>query len=182
MACFDLCVCLNVFLIKSVLMQRALRFTKASRELWLAYFKLELECLRKVRDTRIALGMLPKDTLLQSGVEAEVDVEGAGAVVDGEEKERELSAIETAPADAAEVERKAAEGEFMSGGVLKIIHKHATLAIPNDPEFELTLLDAVLSCRINGDAKLESLLTPQLAQFMHDAILTKFPQVCDCSS
>ena len=41
----------------AVLLQRGLRFNKTSKELWLAYYDVELKCLQLVMAQRAALGL-----------------------------------------------------------------------------------------------------------------------------
>lgn len=70
----------------TVLMQRGLRLNPNSPELWLAYLRVELECLGRVIDTRNALHLpvpstdIAEDTSPDTGIAAEA-VAAAGPCI-----------------------------------------------------------------------------------------------------
>ena len=144
-------------------MQRALRLNKASKELWLAYFRMELECLASVHKTRVALGIASAvDT--EAAASAEVDD-------DGDAKAPE------APADPREAERKAAEAEFAKGAVARIVFTHATQTIAGDVEFELQFLHAVADKTVKLPGSGRQLLSPALVSHVAGVVKQRYSTV-----
>lgn len=142
----------------AVLMQRALRMNPKSADLWLAYFRLELQCLVRVRHVRDELGMTTP---------------APPSILDAEDDE-EIPAMPTAEPTAEEVERKAAEATFLDGGVARIVFNHAMAALPTQVKLELQLADACVGAT---DPITRKPLVPKLLAVIIDDMKARFAQV-----
>lgn len=112
-------------------MQRGLRVNRGSQEMWLAYFKLELDCLAKVKDQRAVLGITPS-------TDAVVSVEpSVGGLPE--------SSITALPAEADVL--ATSESDFLQGAIARIVHSHAVKEIRNDVEFELRFAEIAAQAR-----------------------------------
>jgi hypothetical protein len=135
-------------------MQRGLRFNKTSQELWHAYFRLELMCLRKA-----------------GAVGATDDAAAAGdADGDGDGGDSNARASKRAKVDADGGAAPAlSEADFRSGAVALIVLRHALAAVPRDVTFSLHFVE------LCDD------LWPQLSAAVLAAVLPSLNQVCTAS-
>jgi hypothetical protein len=145
-------------------MQRGLRVNRDSKDLWLAYFKLELDCLSKVKAQRALLGISASPDDTSSSEPSVVGIPGSSE----------------APLAAEADVLAAAESDFLKGAVARIVHAHAVKEIPNDVEFELRFAEVAAQARDTSTKEsrvARALLVPSLLDDIVLRCKARYPEV-----